>query len=200
MKTDNISRAEIRSAVKSLKIGKATGIDNIPSQAIHADSEVSVEALYKLLNKICREEKIPDEWKKGLLVKRPKKGDTTHCQNWREVTLLVIASKILSRIVLDCMKSALDSMLRDEQAGFCRERSCTDQIATLRIIIEQSLECNSGFFLAFIDFEKAFDSVDREAMWQILQHYRVPGRIINIIQCLYSGFECHSRALLKSRP
>ena len=190
IKTENISRAEIRAAIKSLKIGKATGIDNMPSEAIHVGGEVSVEALYKLLNKIWREEQIPDEWKKGLLVKLPKKGDTTHCQNWRGVTLLVSASKILSRIILDRIKSTLDSLLRDEQAGFRRERSCTDQIATLRIIIEQSLEWNSGLFLAFIDFEKAFDSVDREAMWQILQHYGVPGKIINIIQCLYSDFAC----------
>jgi len=79
---------------------------------------VSVEALYKLLNKIWREEKIPDEWKKGLLVKLPKKGDTTHCQNWRGVTLLVIASKILSWIVLDQIKYTLDSLLRDEQLVF----------------------------------------------------------------------------------
>ena len=63
------------------------------------------------------------------------------------------------------MKLALDSLLRDEQASFHCERSCTDQIATLRIITEQSLEWNSGLYLAFIDFEKAFDSVDRDAMW-----------------------------------
>ena len=125
-KTDNILQPEIRSGIKSLKIGKATGIDNIPSEAIHAGGEVSAEALYKLLNKIWREEKIPDEWKKGLIVKLPKKGDTTHWQNWRGVTVLVIASKILSRIVLDRMKSALDPLLRDEQAYFRPKRFCTD--------------------------------------------------------------------------
>ena len=76
-----------------------------------------------------------------------KERDTVHCQNWRGVTLLVIASKILSRIVLDRMKSALDSLLRDEQTGFRCESSCTGQIATLKIIIEQSLEWNSGLFL-----------------------------------------------------
>jgi len=96
---------------------------------------------------------------------------------------LVFAGKALSRIMLDRMKLALYSLLRDEQAGFRRERSCTDQIATLRIIIEQSLEWNTGLYLAF-------DSVDRETMWQILQHYRVPGKIINIIRCLYGGFVC----------
>ena len=103
---------------------------------------------------------------------------------------MVIASKVLNRIVLDRMKLALDSLLRDEKAGFRRDRSCTYQRATLRIIIKQSLEWNSGLYLAFIDFEKAFDSVDRDAMWQILQHYGVPRKIINIIRCLYSGFKC----------
>ena len=76
------------------------------------------------------------------------------------------------------MKAALDSLLRDEQAGFRQERSCTDQIATLRIIIEQSLEWKTGLYLVFVDFEKAFDSVDREVIWQILWHYGVPEKIV----------------------
>ncbi len=115
---------------------------------------MSAEDLYRLLNMIWREEKIPYEWKKGLLIKLPSKGDTTCCMNWSGVTLLVIASKTLSRIVLERMKCALDSLFMDEKAGFRREHSCTDQIATLKIIIEQSLKWNSGLFLAFIDSEK----------------------------------------------
>ena len=121
-----------------------------------------------------------------------KKGDTTYCKNWKGITLLATASKVLSKIILDRMKAALDSLLRDEQAGFRQERSCTDQIATLRIIIEQSLEWNTGLYLGFVDFEKAFDSVDREVIWQILWHYGVPEKIVNMIRCFYSGFECQA--------
>ncbi|CAH8584582.1 unnamed protein product [Heterobilharzia americana] len=76
------------------------------------------------------------------------------------------ASKILSRIILERLRDALDSKLRPEQAGwlagFRKYKSCADQIATLRIIIEQSIEWQSALYLNFIDFEKAFDSVDRE--------------------------------------
>ena len=93
IRTDCISWAKIRSAIKSLKNGKATGVDNIPSDAIQAGGVVSVDAMYSILNKIRGNEEIPEEWKKGLLVKLPKKGDTTHCKDWRWVTLLVIASK-----------------------------------------------------------------------------------------------------------
>ncbi|VDP48346.1 unnamed protein product [Schistosoma margrebowiei] len=49
-------------------------------------------------------------------------------------------------------------------------RSCTDQIATLRIIVEQSIEWNSTLYINFIDYEKAFDSVDRRTLRKSLQH------------------------------
>ena len=62
------------------------------------------------------------------------------------------------------MKEAVDLKLRDQQAGFRRNRSCADQIASLRIIGEQSLEWNSPLYINFIDYEKAFGSVDREIM------------------------------------
>nr|KAG5713184.1 hypothetical protein BaRGS_007711 [Batillaria attramentaria] len=81
-------------------------------------------------------------------------------------------------------------MLRDQQAGFRRNRSCADQIASLRIIVEQSLEWNSPLYINFIDYEKAFDSVDREALWKLLRHYGVPGKIISLIQCTYQDMSC----------
>nr|KAG5689440.1 hypothetical protein BaRGS_012262 [Batillaria attramentaria] len=57
-------------------------------------------------------------------------------------------------------------------------------------IVEQSLEWNSPLYLNFIDYEKAFDSVDREALWKLLRHYGVPGKIISLIQCTYQDMSC----------
>ena len=88
--------------------------------------------------------------------------------------LLAVASKVLCKIILERMKDALHGRLRDEQAGFRKEKSCCDQIATLRIIVEQTLEWNTGLYMVFVDFEKAFDSIDREVLWKILRHYGVP--------------------------
>ncbi|VDO49920.1 unnamed protein product, partial [Schistosoma margrebowiei] len=70
------------------------------------------------------------------------------------------------------------------------ERSCTDQIATLRIIVEQSVEWNSSLYINFIDYEKAFDSVDRRTLWKLLRHYGVPEKIVNIIRNSYDGLQC----------
>ena len=88
------------------------------------------------------------------------------------------------------MKDAIDKELRDKQAGFRKERSCTDQIATLRVIVEQTIEWQSSLYVCFVDFEKAFDSVDRQSIWNILRHYGVPEKIVNTIRLLYEGFSC----------
>ena len=88
------------------------------------------------------------------------------------------------------MKSAVDTYLRDEQAGFRQNRSCTDQITILRIIIEQSLEWNSSLYICFVDFEKAFDSIDRQTLWKLLQHHGIPEKLIKIIRSSYEPSTC----------
>jgi hypothetical protein len=88
------------------------------------------------------------------------------------------------------MKDAVDSQLRDQQDGFRKDRSCTDQIATLRIIQEQSLEWNSTLYIDFLNYEKAFDSVDRWPLWKLLRHYKVPGKFTSIIKNSYEGLIC----------
>ncbi|VDO99416.1 unnamed protein product [Schistosoma curassoni] len=88
------------------------------------------------------------------------------------------------------MKDAVDVQLRDQEAGFRRDRSCTDQIVMLRIIVERSIEWNSSLYTNFIDYEKAFDSVDRRTLWKFLRHYGVREEIVNIIRNSYDESQC----------
>ncbi|VDO84823.1 unnamed protein product [Schistosoma margrebowiei] len=67
--------------------------------------------------------------------------------------------------------------------------------------MEQSIEWNSSLYIKFIDYEKAFDSVDRTTLWKLLRHYGVPQKIVNIIQSSYDGLHCkivHGGQLTKS--
>ncbi|KAL9982115.1 hypothetical protein ACROYT_G010916 [Oculina patagonica] len=66
-------------------------MDNIPPEAIKAGGDTSEEVLLVLCKRIRSEEKIPEEWRKGLLIKLPKKGDLSYCKNWRGITLLGMA-------------------------------------------------------------------------------------------------------------
>ena len=141
-----------------------------------------------LCNRIWSEEQVSEEWRKRLLIKLPKKSDLSHCKNWRGIMLLNMASKMFCRVILERIKAALDEELREEQVGFLGGRSCTDQIATLRIIVEQSTEWQSSLYINFIDFETTFDSISREVLWRLLRHYGLPVKIVTIIRALYEGF------------
>ncbi|VDP43008.1 unnamed protein product [Schistosoma margrebowiei] len=92
--------------------------------------------------------------------------------------------------MLNRMKDSVDAQLRDQQAGFREDRSCTDQIATLRIIVEQSIEWNSSLYINFINYEKAFDSVKRTTLWKLLRLYDAHRKIVNIIQNSFDGLHC----------
>ena len=79
---------------------------------------MSSKVLHSLLNKIWNEEDIPQDWKVGLLVKIPKKGDLCLCKNWRSIMLLTVAIKVVCKITFERMRDALKGRLQDEQAGF----------------------------------------------------------------------------------
>ena len=91
------------------------------------------------------QKKAPEDWKKGLIAKVPKKGDLSNCNNWRGITLLSVVSKVFSRCILKRFQIKVDETLRKEQAGFRPGRSCSDQIFMLRTVIEESLEYNAPY-------------------------------------------------------
>jgi len=178
---------EIRKAINSLKAGKAAGPDDIPPEALKAAPDISSSMMEKLLKKVWLTETVPEDWKDGHLTVLPKKGDLTICDNHRGIMLLSVPGKVLSKVILERLKEAVDVKLRKNQAGFRSGRSCADQIVSLRIIIEQALEQRYPCFLNFIDYRKAFDSLDRKTLWKILAHYGIPKKLINIIKAIYDN-------------
>ena len=112
------------------------------------------------------------------------------CKNYRGILLLSVPGKVLNRVILDRLETGVDAKLRDHQAGFRKDRSCTDQTATLQIIVEQSMEWDSFLYINFVDYEKAFDSLDRDTLWKLLQHYRIPDKCISLIRNSYEDMPC----------
>ena len=78
---DPPTTADIKSAIRRLKNGKAAGDDLIVAELLKADVDFTTEKVKQLLDKIWQQEKIPDRWRRGLIVKLPKKGDLKNCKN-----------------------------------------------------------------------------------------------------------------------
>ena len=171
-----------------MKSGKAGGLDGITADMLKAEEVDTPVYLHSILQNIWNDMILPTEWTTGLIIKLPKKGDLSNCNNWRGITLLSLTSKVMSRIIHTRLSSALDEKLRTEQAGFRKGRSCSDHIFTLRQILEQSHEFNSPVYANFVDFRKAFDSIHRDSFWKILLHYGVPEKLVSVIKLLYTDF------------
>ena len=155
---------------------------------LKADEQTTATVLTDILCDIWESEEAPLSRKTGLIVKLPKKGDLTNCNNWRGIMLLSVTYKVLSRVVLNRLTTTVHPLLRKEQTGFRKGRSCADQIFTLRQIVEQSNEWSSTVYANFNDFTKAFDSVNRPTLWRILGHYGIPDKLVSIIKMLYSDY------------
>jgi hypothetical protein len=108
-----------------------------------------------------------------IQVPRPihKKGDKTDCNNYRRFSLLSTAYKILSNILLATLSTYVNEITWYHQCGFYRNISTTDQIFYNRQILEKKWEYNGTAHQLFIDFKKAYDSVKREVLYNILLEY-----------------------------
>lgn len=184
------SEHEILQAIMECKSGKAAGKDNIPAELLKACPNEMAKALQPLFQDVWLQETFPDDWNTGTIVKIPKKGDLTRCDNWRGITLLSVPSKVFTRVILNRIKGVVEGSIRKEQHGFRKNKSCVDLINTVRIILEQSQEYQSPLYLAFIDFVKAFDTIDRSFIWETLENMNLDRKIIRVIRALYENYRC----------
>jgi sorting nexin-29 len=114
-----------------------------------------------------------------------KKGDKTECSNYQGIPLLPTSYKIVSNILPSRLILYADEIIGDHQCGFRRNRSTTDQIFYIRQILEKKCEYNGTVYRLFIDFKKAYDSVTREAFYNILTEFGIPRKLEALIKmCL----------------
>ena len=123
-----------------------------------------------------------DRWTKGCILPFLKKGDLGLAKNYRGITLTSIAAKIYNALQQNCIVPQIDKILRKNQNGFRRNRSMTSQILT---ILEGVRAKNLQATLLFVDFTKAFDSIHRGKMEQILLAYGLPEETVAAIMILY---------------
>jgi len=128
---------------------------------------------------------LPEKWKESIIVPIYKKGDKTDCNNYTGISLLPTTYKILSNILLSSLIPYMEEVIGDHQCGFRCNRSTTDHIFCVRQILEKKWELNEAMHQLFIDFKKAYESVRREVLYNILIEFGVPKKLVRLIKiCL----------------
>ena len=182
IKLGPFTKEELDSVLRKIKNRKATGLDEIPPEVWKTRQFDDI--LLRHCNAVYNQNPI-DRWTKGCILPFPKKGDLGLAKNYRGITLTSIAAKIYNVLLWNRIVPQIDKILRKNQNGFRRNRSTTSQILTIRRILEGVRAKNLQATLLFVDFTKAFDSIHRGKMEQILLAYGLPEETVAAIMILY---------------
>ena len=109
--------------------------------------------------------------------------------NYHTVAVISHASKVILKILQARLQQYVNHELPDVQAGFRKGRGTRDQITNIRWIIEKVREFQKNIYFCFIDYAKAFDCVDHNKLWKILQEMGIPDHLTYLLRNLYAGQE-----------
>lgn len=85
------------------------------------------------------------------------------------------------------IKKQVDEELHSAQAGFRKGRSCSDHIFNVRRLLEYSVEKKQPVYMCMVDLKKAYDSINRAALWRILGKYRIAPKLIALLKDLHEN-------------
>ena len=186
---DVFTEDEISAAIAKLKSNKAAGADYIINEFLRNCPRSLKGMLTRWFNLILVSGVVPEDWGIGII--QPiykKKGSPCDPDNYRGITLLSCVSKLFTSVINNRLNEYVESnrILGHEQVGFRRGYSTMDHIFTLHCIIVYYLNKRKRVYAAFLDYKKAFDLVDRRALWIKLVHNGIGGKLLNVVRNLYS--------------
>ena len=115
------------------------------------------------------------------------------CSNYCTVAVISHTSKVMLKILQARLQQYMNCEIPGVQAGFRKGRETRDQIANIRWIMEKAREFQKNIYFCFLDYAKAFDCVDHNKLWKILQDLGIPDHLTCLLRNLYAGKEATVR-------
>ena len=184
-----ITNSEISGCVKDLKKGKSTSLDNIGNEVLtyaYGILENPLNKLYNIIFNLCA---FPSQWGDGIVVPLHKKEDRMDTNNYRGIIISSCVGKLFLRIInkrVDKFMSEHDKWSKN-QCGFKKDHRTEDNLFLLKTIHEKYVKKqHTKVYVAFVDFSKFFDKINRHIMLYKLLKYGITGNIYHVIKSIYS--------------
>ena len=186
---ENFTILEVKKAVQSAKRGKSCGFDEIPSEVLNNDA--SIYFLHVLFNVCFNKGVVPAIWGKCVIKPIPKSSSTDPRDplSYRGIALASAVYKIYCTVINERLSNWAErnDLISEEQNGFRKKRSTIDHISSLTSIIETRKKDKKSTFCAFIDFKKAYDSINHTKLWRRLDNIGLAGKLFRAVKSLYSS-------------
>ena len=188
-----ISRDEVRSAITKIKPTKAPGMDGLPGGCFKIAGERIIPFLSKLFNKMFDMHYFPDLWSRSIILPLHKKGSVLDPDNYRGISLLSAISKIFSTVLTRRLRMwmELENKVCAEQAGFRTYHSTVDHIFSLHCMILKYVygDRRGKLYVAFVDYRKAFDSVNHTKLWEVLKGAHLSTKFTLMLKAMYDNVQ-----------
>lgn len=192
---------EIISAIDQLKPNKSPGTDGITSEFYKAFSKQLAPFLLHLFIECIGNESLPPTLTQGLITLIPKPNkDLLLIDNWRPICLLNNDYKIFATILAKRIKSVLDHVIDETQSGFMRNRHISNNIRLVLDLIDYSDFCYDESFILFLDFYKAFDTLEHNFIFSALEKFGYGSYFRRAIKTMYTDGNCSIRLQAGTSP
>ena len=182
-----ITDSELKEAIFSQKNGKSCGLDNLCTELFKNSYDIISPFLLKLFNRLFANGEYPKAWGEGIIVPIFKSGNPDDAQNYRGITLINILGKVYSQVLLNRLSkwSEKYDKLSKNQFGFQKGKSTVDCIFLLNSIVSKVIHSGEKLYCCFIDYEKAFDRIDRSLLWHKLIFENVSSKFVRALKSMY---------------
>ena len=183
------SSKEISSVAGTLSSNKACGWDSLPNEFIKNSPDKMFVLLALLFNKIKDTNCFPTGWNKGRITLIHKRGSRAVLGNYRPITVIVSMAGLYSRVLNERLTQVVErhNVLGDVQGGFRKGRGGADNIFILHTVLWKARATNQSAHMAFLDISKAYDSVDRNVLWEKLTKLGISGKFLQMLKTMYTG-------------
>lgn len=182
---------ELDLSVSQMTCGKTPGPDGFSVDFYNKFWNKLRTPLFEAMRVGLEQQKLHHTAYQGIIVLLPKKGrDLLLFKNWRPITMLNNDYKILSKALANRMLKVMDHIISEEQSGFMKGRFIGDNILTLQTVIDYLHHTGQEALLLAIDIQRAFDEVQHQAIWAILDYFNFGYKFVEYVQTLYKYSSC----------
>lgn len=181
------TRQEVLNAIDSLKNNKAPGPDGIPAELIKKGGNELIGIMHDMIKEIWNTERLPQQWLDGALCPLHKKGDKLNCNNYRGISLLNTGYKVFAKVLYNRIVPHAENVIGEYQCGFRPDRSTTDQIFNIRLILQKGREFKINTYHLFIDFKQAYDSIKRSELMMVMRELGFEQKLIRLAGLTLNG-------------